>query len=155
MTSPFGRRLGRPYIVTLFIAFVLVLSGESLRAHAEEALTVYHFRGHDSLSLAVFNGIVLWGAADQTGTGYRVPLAFESDIRSGGSILDFSAIYPLKLSEFVNSSCPKIIQGRTAHEKDSWRRNHPYPRFDHSDQGRIVIVEVPKAKVNPYYRAVQ
>jgi hypothetical protein len=34
-------------------------------------LTVYHFRGHDSLSLAVFNGIVLWGAADQTGTGYR------------------------------------------------------------------------------------
>jgi hypothetical protein len=24
MTSPFGRRLGRPYIVTLFIAFVLV-----------------------------------------------------------------------------------------------------------------------------------
>ena len=47
-------------------------------------LTVYHFRGHDSLSLlAVFNGIVLWGATDQTGTGYRVPLAFESDIRSG------------------------------------------------------------------------
>jgi hypothetical protein len=40
------------------------------------------FRGHDSLSLAVFNGIVLWGAIDQTGTGYRVPLAFESDIRS-------------------------------------------------------------------------
>jgi len=39
-------------------------------------LTVYHFRGHDSLSLAVFNGIVLWGATDQTGTGYRVPLAF-------------------------------------------------------------------------------
>ncbi|MCJ7565499.1 MAG: hypothetical protein MUP52_13050, partial [Candidatus Aminicenantes bacterium] len=29
-------------------------------------LTVYHFRGHDSLSLAlaVFNGIVLWGATD-------------------------------------------------------------------------------------------
>jgi hypothetical protein len=44
-------------------------------------LTVYHFRGHDSLSLAVFNGIVLWGTTDQTGTGYRVPLAFESDIR--------------------------------------------------------------------------
>jgi len=45
-------------------------------------LTVYHFRGHDSLSLAVFNAIVLWGATDQTGTGYRVPLAFESDIWS-------------------------------------------------------------------------
>ncbi|MCJ7565659.1 MAG: hypothetical protein MUP52_13865 [Candidatus Aminicenantes bacterium] len=32
----------------------------------EEDLTVYHFRGHDSLSLAlaVFNGIVLWGATD-------------------------------------------------------------------------------------------
>jgi hypothetical protein len=41
------------------------------------------FRGHDTLSLTVFNGIVLWGAADQTGTGYRVPLAFESNIRSG------------------------------------------------------------------------
>jgi hypothetical protein len=40
-------------------------------------LTVYHFRGHDSLSLAVFNGIVLWGAADQTGTQYCVPLPFE------------------------------------------------------------------------------
>jgi len=26
MTSPFGRRLGRPYIVTLFIAFVLAYS---------------------------------------------------------------------------------------------------------------------------------
>ena len=51
-------------------------------------LTVYHFRGHDSLSLAVFNGIVLWGAADQTGTGYRVPLAFESDMRSGSIKLD-------------------------------------------------------------------
>jgi hypothetical protein len=38
--------------------------------------------GADSLSLAVFIGIVLWGASDQTGTGYRVPLAFESDIRS-------------------------------------------------------------------------
>jgi hypothetical protein len=48
-----------------------------------DGLTVYHFRGHDSLSLAVFNGIVLWGATDQTGTGNHVPLAFESDIRSG------------------------------------------------------------------------
>jgi hypothetical protein len=46
-------------------------------------LTVYHFWGHDSLSLAVFNGIVLWGAPDQIGIGYRVPLVFESDIRSG------------------------------------------------------------------------
>jgi hypothetical protein len=53
-------------------------------------LTVYHFRGHDSLSLAVLNGIVLWGAADKTGTGYRVPLAFESDIRSG--LLPFERI---------------------------------------------------------------
>jgi hypothetical protein len=56
-------------------------------------LTVFHVRGHDSLSLAVFNGIVLWGATDQTGTGYRVPLVFESDIRSGGQILAFSAIF--------------------------------------------------------------
>jgi hypothetical protein len=53
-------------------------------------LTAYHFQGHDSLSLAVFNGIVLWGATDQTGTGYRVPLAFESDIRSG--LLPFERI---------------------------------------------------------------
>ena len=53
-------------------------------------LTVNHFRGHDSLSLAIFNGIVLWGATDQTGTGYRVPLAFESDIRSGDERLDFA-----------------------------------------------------------------
>jgi len=52
-------------------------------------LTVYHFRGHDSLSLAVFNGIVLWGATDQTGTGYRFPLAFESDIRSIQPAFDF------------------------------------------------------------------
>jgi len=51
-------------------------------------LTAYHFRGHDSLSLAVFNGIVLWDAADQTGTGYRVPLAFESDIRLEKILLD-------------------------------------------------------------------
>jgi hypothetical protein len=43
--------------------------------------------------LAVFNGIVLWGATDQTGTGYRVPLAFESDIRSGEQILAFFAIF--------------------------------------------------------------
>ena len=43
-----------------------------------KTLTVYHFQGHDSLSLAVFNGIVLWGAADQTGTGYCVPLAFRA-----------------------------------------------------------------------------
>ena len=45
-------------------------------------LTVYHFRGHDSLSLAALNGIVLWGATDRTGTEYCVPLAFESDILS-------------------------------------------------------------------------
>jgi len=32
--------------------------------------------------MAVFNGIVLWDATDQIGTGYRVPLAFESDILS-------------------------------------------------------------------------
>ena len=51
-------------------------------------LAVYHFRGHDSLSLAVFNGIVLWGATDQTGTGYRVPLAFESYIRSDEFLID-------------------------------------------------------------------
>jgi hypothetical protein len=51
-------------------------------------LTVYHFRGHDSLSLAVFNGIILLGATDQTGTGYRVPLAFESDIRSEWGHID-------------------------------------------------------------------
>ena len=54
----------------------------SIPSAAPFKLTVYHFRGHDSLSLAVFNGIVLWGATDQIGTGYRVPLAFESDIRS-------------------------------------------------------------------------
>ena len=54
----------------------------------EQKLTVYHFRGHDSLSLAVFNGIVLWGATDQTGTGYRVPPAFESDVRSGAKNID-------------------------------------------------------------------
>ena len=53
-------------------------------------LTVYHFRGHDSLSLAVFSGILLWGATDQTGTGYRVPLAFESDIRSASFLIDSS-----------------------------------------------------------------
>jgi len=53
-------------------------------------LTVYHFRGHDSLSLAVFNGIVLWGAADQTGTGYRVPLAFESDMRSELALIELA-----------------------------------------------------------------
>ena len=53
-----------------------------------ELLTVYHFRGHDSLSLAVFNGIVLWGAADETGTGYCVPLAFELSLTS-----DHAAIY--------------------------------------------------------------
>jgi len=35
------------------------------------------FRGHDSLSLAVFNGIVLWGATDRAGKGYRIPLALE------------------------------------------------------------------------------
>ena len=46
MTSPFGRPKRRPYIVTLFIAFVLVLSGEPFQAHAEEALSAYHFRGH-------------------------------------------------------------------------------------------------------------
>jgi hypothetical protein len=51
-------------------------------------LTVYRFRGRDSLSLAVFNDIVLWGATDQTGTGYRVPLALESDIRSGWAPFD-------------------------------------------------------------------
>jgi hypothetical protein len=51
------------------------------------------------------------------------------------SILDFSAIHPLKLSESVRLILPKIIQGRTAHEKDPWRRNHPctimgtYPRI--------------------------
>jgi hypothetical protein len=50
-------------------------------------LTAHHFRGHDSLCLAVFNGIVLWGATDQTGAGYRVLLAFESDIRSGHLLL--------------------------------------------------------------------
>ena len=60
----------------------LVIGGQ--RVH----LTVYHFRGHDSLSLAVFNGIVFWGATDQTGTGYRVPLAFESDIRLEGAWID-------------------------------------------------------------------
>jgi hypothetical protein len=54
-------------------------------------LTVYHFRGHDSLSLAVFNGIVPWGAADQTGTGYRVPLVFESDKRSDENEFDHFA----------------------------------------------------------------
>jgi len=47
------------------------------RSQYARELTVYHFRGHDSLSLAVFNGIVLWGATDQTGTGYRVPLVFK------------------------------------------------------------------------------
>jgi hypothetical protein len=46
-------------------------------------LTVYHFRGHDSLSLAVFNGIVLWGATEQTGTGNRVPLALPAYEKSG------------------------------------------------------------------------
>jgi hypothetical protein len=39
-----------------------------------KTLTVYHFRGHDSLSLTLFNGIVLWGATDQTGTGIVSPL---------------------------------------------------------------------------------
>jgi hypothetical protein len=55
-------------------------------------LTVYHFRGHDSLSLAVFNGIVLWGAANQTGTTYRILLAFESDIRAVGVCNSFSGV---------------------------------------------------------------
>jgi hypothetical protein len=44
-------------------------------------IRAYHIF-HDSPSLAVLNGIVLWGAADETGTGYCVPLAYESDIRS-------------------------------------------------------------------------
>jgi hypothetical protein len=62
----------------------------------ERFLTVYHFRGHDSLSLAVSNGIVLWGASDQTGTGYRVPLAFESDIRSELSLFEKSSLSMLR-----------------------------------------------------------
>ena len=43
-------------------------------------LTVDYFWGHESLSLAVFNGIVLWGAGDQTGTEYCVPLALNSEV---------------------------------------------------------------------------
>ena len=67
---------------------------------ARGSLTVYHYRGHDSLSLAVLNGIVLWGATDQTGTGYRVPLSFESDIRSGKRVM-----CPGKAAESIVVAC--------------------------------------------------
>jgi hypothetical protein len=83
------RRAGRSLFQN---AILTVAQGEDHLAAKiiRVSLTVYHFRGHDSLSLAVFNGIVLWGAADQTGTGYRVPLAFESDIRSASFLIDSS-----------------------------------------------------------------
>jgi hypothetical protein len=78
-----------------------------------KTLTVYHFQGHDSLSLAVFNGIVLWGATDQTGTGYRVPLAFESDIRS-----DENRSQPLLLREIKKRDVVPRIAIQDNYEKN-------------------------------------
>jgi len=40
----------------------------------EFKLTVYHFRGHDSLSLAIFNGIVLGALLTRQGQGIVSPL---------------------------------------------------------------------------------
>jgi hypothetical protein len=45
-------------------------------------LTVNHFWEYDSLSLTAPMAIVFYYVSDQAGTGYRVPLAFESDRRS-------------------------------------------------------------------------
>ena len=52
-------------------------------------LTVDYFWGHESLSLAVFNGIVHRGASDQTGTEYCVTLALNFGFSDGGNRRDW------------------------------------------------------------------
>jgi hypothetical protein len=59
-------------------------------------LTVYHERLRDTLSLAVFNGIVFWGATDQTGAGYCAPLAFKSDVRSAQLSLEMNDPFEIR-----------------------------------------------------------
>ena len=77
--SPPGRcaRAGSPFAAPPLLDFPAPRKKNCL-----PCLTVDHFWGHDSRSLRAPIAIVFYYVCDQAGTGYRVPLAFESDIRS-------------------------------------------------------------------------